>query len=187
MGGAKGVSSTRAGKLATIASVKEDLAKSTMIFAIPSSQLRVNSVPDMRKKLPAGTKARVVKNKLMRLAVEGAPQWEAVVGDMTKGENMWFFVEDDLSESITVAKDFIKGVNKKDTHAPKFGVLEGKALDAAGVEAISNLPSKTELYRRIAVGVKAVPTKIARGINLVPTKIARGVKLALVDEDKEDA
>jgi hypothetical protein len=45
-------------------------------------------------------------------------------------------------------------------------VLESKALDAAAVEAISQLPTKTELYRRIAVGVNSVPQKIARGITV---------------------
>jgi hypothetical protein len=70
---------------------------------------------------------------------------------------------------ILILQDFIKIANKKDTHAPRYGVLESKALDAAAVEAISALPSKTELYRRIAVGVKAVPQKLARGINVSAT------------------
>jgi ribosomal protein L10 len=48
-------------------------------------------------------------------------------------------------------------------------VLESKALDAAAVEAISQLPTKTELYRRIAVGVNSVPQKIARGITVSVT------------------
>ena len=60
----------------------------------------------------------------------------------------------------------MKTFQKKDTHQPKYGVLEGKAMDAAGVEIISNLPTKQELYRRIAVGINSVPTKIARGINV---------------------
>jgi ribosomal protein L10 len=71
-----------------------------------------------------------------------------------------------------VLQDFIKVANKKDTHAPKYGVLESKALDAAAVEAISQLPTKTELYRRIAVGVNSVPQKIARGITVSFNDIA---------------
>ena len=65
-------------------------------------------------------------------------------------------------------QDAMKEFQKKDTHQPKYGVLEGSALDAAGVDAISSLPTKTELYRRIAVGINAVPTKIARSINVSP-------------------
>jgi ribosomal protein L10 len=67
---------------------------------------------------------------------------------------------------VGALQEFVKTANKKDTHAPKYGVLESKALDAAAVEAISQLPTKTELYRRIAVGVNSVPQKIARGITV---------------------
>jgi large subunit ribosomal protein L10 len=187
MGGAKGVSTTREGKKVTVAALKEDLQRSQMIFAVQSSQLKCNQVTELRKKLPASTKARVVKNTLLRVAATGMPEWEVLCKDMSKGENMWFFVEEDLSESVTAVKDAMKEYQKKDTHAPKYGVLEGNALDAAGVEAIAGLPTKTELYRRIAVGINAVPTRIARGINLVPTKVARSVKLAFADEEKAGA
>jgi ribosomal protein L10 len=33
-------------------------------------------VTDMRKKLPAGTHARVVKNSLMRVAATELPEWQ---------------------------------------------------------------------------------------------------------------
>jgi len=67
----------------------------------------------------------------------------------------------------------------------KVGVLDGQVLDMAGVEALKNLPTKEELYTKIAVGVKAVPTKVALGIKAVPTKLARSISLvAELDEDK---
>lgn len=187
MGGAKGVSTTKAGKAVTVEALRQDLKRSQMIFAVQSSQLKCNQVTELRKKLPASTKARVVKNTLLRVAATGMPEWEILTKDMSKGENMWIFVEEDLSESVTAVKDAMKEFQKKDTHQPKYGVLEGSALDAAGVDAISSLPTKTELYRRIAVGINAVPTKIARSINLVPTKVARSVKLAFADEEKAEA
>lgn len=187
MGGAAGVSSTRDGKKTTVASVKEDLAKSTMIFSIPAKSLTCNQVTNMRKELPEGTKARVVKNTLLRVAARETSEWELVCEEMTKGDNMWFFVGENMSESLTVVKKFIKTAQKDKTHSLLHGVMEGRALTPNDLEALSNLPTKQELYRRIAVGIKAVPTKIARGINLVPTKIARGVKLALLPEDDDAA
>ncbi|CAM9428086.1 unnamed protein product [Phaeothamnion confervicola] len=139
-------------------------------------------VTELRKALPEGTTARVVKNKLMRIAAADT-QFKAVEGDLTKGENMWFFVQDDLKGSLELAKKFAKDINKMDTHLPRYGVIDGGAVDAEAIEKLSQLPSKKELYQRIASSIKAVPTKVAKGINLVPTKVARAVKLATAPED----
>eukprot|EP00612_Vaucheria_litorea_P002013 CAMPEP_0171455382 /NCGR_PEP_ID=MMETSP0945-20130129/2301_1 /TAXON_ID=109269 /ORGANISM="Vaucheria litorea, Strain CCMP2940" /LENGTH=185 /DNA_ID=CAMNT_0011980615 /DNA_START=167 /DNA_END=724 /DNA_ORIENTATION=- len=184
MGGAAGVASTRKGKEISIGKIKSELEGCEMIFAIPSSNIEVNQVTTLRKSLPENTTAKVVKNKLMERAVMGT-EWEAVSGEMLKGENMWFFVRDDISGSIKILKKFLKDNGKDQTHQPKFGVIEGGPLDAEGVEAISKLPTKQELYQKIAVSINLVPTKIARGINLVPTKVGRSVKLAFAEEKSD--
>jgi large subunit ribosomal protein L10 len=186
MGGAKGERSTRDGKLKTIQSVQELIPSTSMIFAIRSSALKVNEVNELRKSLPEGTKAMVVKNKLMGIATKGT-EFEAVKDTMLKGENMWFFVQDDISASLKALNVYLKEKSTKErvlteTHAAKFGVLEGQALDAAGVLEVSKLPTKQELYAKIAYVIRQVPTRLGRSINLVPTKIARGINLAVEKE-----
>lgn len=119
---------------------------------------------------------KVVKNKLMARAIEGT-EYEAV-GEMLKGANMWFFIEEDIGGSVKAFNEFVKATGKKETHSVLGGNIEGTNYDAAGVDAISKLPSKIELITRIAGGIKAVPTKVARVIKAPGMKVARAIKLA---------
>jgi large subunit ribosomal protein L10 len=63
--------------------------------------------------------------------------------------------------------------------------LEGTTYDTSGVDAISKLPSKLELYAQIAGAIKAVPTKVARVIKAPGSKLARAIKLATMPEPDE--
>jgi large subunit ribosomal protein L10 len=54
--------------------------------------------------------------------------------------------------------------------------MEGQALDADQIKAITDLPTKEELMARLAGAINAMPTRIAVGLNAVPTKLAVGIK-----------
>jgi len=184
-GGAKGASTTLDGKKATIETVKGLLDSSEMIFTIPASGLTVAEAQQLRLAVPETTTVKVVKNKLMARAVEDT-EYSAVIGDpLLKGANMWFFIEDDIKGTMTSLKDFQKEAGKKESHPILGGVLENTVYDPAGVDAIGKLPSKLELYAKIAGSIKAVPTKLARVIKAPGDKLGRAIKLA-TEEDKED-
>lgn len=53
----------------------------------------------------------------------------------------------------------------------RTAVMDGQVLDYQRVERLKDMPTKKELYAKIAIGVKAVPTKIALGVKAVPTKV----------------
>jgi hypothetical protein len=56
---------------------------------------------------------------------------------------------------------------------------------AVQLKKCEDMPTKLELYARIAGAIKAVPTKLGRAINAVPTKLGRGINLiSELDEDK---
>ncbi len=73
-------------KIAIIAGLLED---ATLIFSIPVSNIKCNSIVKLRKTLPDHIKPYVAKNKLMERALKGS-RFE-VAADMLKRENMWFF------------------------------------------------------------------------------------------------
>jgi large subunit ribosomal protein L10 len=175
-GGARGGATTLEGKKETVSAVKELLDSSEMIFTVPASGITVSEVQSLRRSLPEGTSMKVVKNKLMARAIEGT-DYEPV-GDMLKGANMWFFIEEDIGGSVKSFNAFTKEYGKKETHAIIGGNIEGTNYDAAGVDAISKLPSKIELITRIAGSIKAVPTKVARVVKAPGMKVARAIKLA---------
>ena len=175
-GGARGGATTLEGKKETVSAVQELLDSSEMIFTVPASGITVSEVQSLRRSLPEGTTMKVVKNKLMARAIEGT-DYEPV-GDMLKGANMWFFIEEDIGGSVKSFNAFTKEYGKKETHAIIGGNIEGTNYDAAGVDAISKLPSKIELITRIAGSIKAVPTKVARVVKAPGMKVARAIKLA---------
>lgn len=175
-GGAKGGATTLDGKKSTVSTVQTLLADSEMIFTVPASSLTVSQMQTLRRSMPEGTTVKVVKNNLMQRAVEGG-EFEAATS-VLQGANMWFFIQDDISATIKAYAAFLKEAGKKDSHGILSGVLEGNLYDAAGVDQIGKLPSKQELYAKIAGSIKAVPTKVARVIKAPSNKLARAIKLA---------
>jgi len=182
-GGARGGATSPVGKRATVETVKGLLDNSEMIFTVPASSLTVAQSQGLRNSLPEGTTAKVVKNKLMALALEGT-EYQSGASTMLKGANMWFFIEEDVGASIKAYNAFMKTAGKTETHGILGGVLEGQSYDANGIKAIGELPSKQELYAAIAGRIKGVPTKVARVIKAPSSKLARAIKLATDENSK---
>lgn len=183
-GGSSGFATTVAGKAEKVEAVKELLDSSQLIFTVPASSITVSESQTLRRSMPEGTTISVVKNTLMGRAVEGT-EYEEATQSMLKGANMWFFIEEDIGASIKAWNAFTKETGKKETHSILGGVVEGQAYDSKGIDAIGKLPSKKELYAKIAGGINAVPTKLARVIKAPNSKLARAIKLATVDEQSE--
>merc|ERR1712194_170453 len=180
-GGAQGMATTRKGKKETVNKVKVLLDSSEMIFTVPASGISVSQVQSLRRSLPDGTTMRVVKNTLMKRAIEGT-EYE-IAGKAIKGANMWFFIEEDIGGTVKAFKSFVEKEVELEELAILGGTLEGTNYDAVGVEAISKLPSKKELLATVASRIQAVPTKVARVIKAPGVQVARAIKLAGEVED----
>jgi large subunit ribosomal protein L10 len=175
-GGARGGATTLTGKTETITVVKELLDSSEMIITVPASGIKVSQIQTLRRSLPEGTTMKVVKNKLMSRAIEGTEY--QVAGEMLKGANMWFFIEEDIGGTVKSWNAFVKGAGLGESHSVLGGTIEGVNYDPDGVKTIATLPSKKELIGQIAGAIKAVPTKVARVIKAPGMKVARAIKLA---------
>mmetsp|Transcript_8782 Transcript_8782/g.21501 ORF Transcript_8782/g.21501 Transcript_8782/m.21501 type:complete len:217 (+) Transcript_8782:185-835(+) len=184
-GGSSGFASSLAGKQEKVEIIKGLLDTSEMVFAVPASSITVAQSQTLRRSMPEGTTISVVKNTLMKRATVGT-EYEEASSSLLKGANMWFFIEEDIGGSIKAWNAFTKESGKKETHGINGGVVEGTCYDAAGIDAIGKLPSKKDLYAKIAAGVNAVPTKLARVIKAPNSKLARAIKLATVDEQSEE-
>ena len=175
-GGATGYATSIEGKQDRVANLKERLDTSQMVFTCPAGGLTVAETQALRRSLPEGSSVSVVKNKLMARALEGTDY--DVATELTKGPNMWFFIEEDIGGTIKAFNSFAKDFDKKESHPINGGAMEGTLYDPAGVKAIGSLPSKDELIARIAGGINAVPTKLARVVKAPNSKLARAIKLA---------
>ena len=181
-GGGHGVATSSAGKAKTVERIKTLLDTSEMIFTVPASSVTVAESQALRRSMPEGTTVAVVKNTLMTRALEGT-QYESAK-DLLKGANMWFFIQEDIGASVKSFQSFQKEKQKKESHPILGGVLEGNVYDGAGVTAIGDLPSKDELYARIARSILMVPTKVAKVVKAPGNKLARAIKLATDENNK---
>lgn len=191
-----------AAKQAVVDGVREVLDNSALIFTFRADGIEVNELRQLRDTMPAGCPVRLVKNRLMKRAIEGNPKWDHV-DELLHNSNYWAFVdEDNMKAAIDAVQKFLKESGRLDKEHPlgkqsgvRGGCFDGTALDLDGIVQVSKLPSKLELITKIAVGINMVPARLARsinaagdaaplarGINQVPTKLGRAIKLAKGEE-----
>jgi len=129
--------------------------------------LTVAEMQDLRARArDAGGAVRVAKNRLAKIALEGKPCES--IGDLLLGMTVLTYSEDPVA-AAKVAQDFAK-------ENPKFVILGGamgeNALDVAGVEAVSKMPSRDELIATIAGMLGAPASNIAGAIGAPASNIA---------------
>jgi large subunit ribosomal protein L10 len=180
-------------KQVVVEELKELLKDVQLALVVDYQGLSVAEISELRNRMrPTGTVCKVTKNTFMGVAIKGDVTWEPMEG-LLKGSNAFLLVKDDLKGAVKAYQDFQKATKKTELRG---GVMQGMALDEAGVKAVIELPSKEELMARLAgalkanttklaVGINAVPTKLAVGINEVPGKLARAIKA--VEEQKKEA
>ncbi|MEL7115214.1 MAG: 50S ribosomal protein L10 [Pseudomonadota bacterium] len=142
--------------------------------------LTVAEMQDLRGRMrDAGGSVRVAKNRLAKIALEGKPN--ASIADLLTGMTVLAFSEDPVA-AAKVAEDYAKD-NKK------FEILGGamgeNALDRAGVEAVSKMPSREELIATIAGMIGAPASNIAGAVGAPASNIAS--ILSTIEEKAEAA
>jgi large subunit ribosomal protein L10 len=129
--------------------------------------LTVAEMQDLRAKArEAGGSVRVAKNRLAKIALEGKPC--ASIANLLTGMTVLTYSEDPVA-AAKVAQEFAKGNQK-------FVILGGamgeNALDPAGVEAVSKMPSREELIASIVGCIGAPAANIAGAIGAPTSNIA---------------
>ncbi|WP_299567705.1 50S ribosomal protein L10 [uncultured Sulfitobacter sp.] len=129
--------------------------------------LTVAEMQDLRARArAAGGSVRVAKNRLAKIALEGKPCES--IADLLTGMTVLTYSEDPVA-AAKVAQEFSK-------ENPKLVILGGamgeNALDVAGVEAVSKMPSREELISTIAGMLGAPGSNIAGAIGAPASNIA---------------
>lgn len=156
-----------------VAELQELLNEAQLAMVIDFKGLSVAEISDLRGRLrEKGAICKVTKNTLMRIAVENDDNWQPMT-QFLKDSSAFLLVQEDLGGAIKAYKSFQKDTKKTELRG---GVMEGRALTTAELDAITELPTKEELIARIAGAINAVPTKLAVGTNAVPKKLAVGIK-----------
>ena len=161
----------RTEKEKVIGALHEKMAKAKAAIVAEPRGLDVATVTDLRKKLrDAKIDYRVVKNTLAARAAKGTPV-EPVAGQFV-GPTALVMSYDDVVAPAKLLAEFMKG---RDNFAIRTAVVEGKVVDAKGVQALAKLPGLQELRGQIAAMIAQPATKLARMIGTPGQQLARAL------------
>lgn len=148
----------RTEKEAVVSQLHEKMAKAkTAILAEPKG-LDVATVTELRKKCrDAKVEYRIVKNTLAIRAAKGTTLEQ--LAEQFVGPTALVMSYDDVVVPAKILADFAKD---RENFTIRTAVVEGKVVDAKGIQALAKMPGLPELRSKIA-GVLAQPAiKLAR-------------------------
>ena len=167
-------------KQAVVAEVAKQVAGAQAIVMVENRGLPVADMTQLRAKARAsGVYFRVVKNTLVRRAVEKTPFEDlakSMVGPLAYG------IGPDPVAVAKVLNDFAKGHDK---FVITGGAMPGQTMSAKQIAALANLPSRNELISKLMGTMQAPVAKLVRTMNEVPSKFVRA--LAAVRDAKQAA
>src|SRR5580692_9858268 len=166
-------------KAAAIAEIAANIESSQAVFAVDYRGITVPQVAELRAKLrEADASFRVVKNSLTERAADqtGAEELKPLLA----GPTALTFVRGDAALAAKAVADYARLTQLLPF---KGGLLDGAAVDADQIRAISRLPSREVLYGQL-VGVVASPVSgLVRTLNALVSGLA--VALGQVQEKKQ--
>ena len=112
---------------------------------------------------------RVVKNTLVRRAVEGTPY--ADLADQFVGPLVYGFAAD----PVAPARVLVKFAKENDKLVIKGGAMPNNVLDVEGVKQLATMPSRDELLAKLMATMNEPIAKFVRTLNEVPARFVRTV------------
>jgi large subunit ribosomal protein L10 len=166
-------------KAATIEAIAAEIDASQAVFAVDYRGLSVPQAAELRTKLrEAETSFTIVKNSLTERAADqvGAESLKPLL----TGPTALAFVRGDAATAAKAIADYARATQLLPF---KGGLMDGEALEADQVRAISRLPSREVLYGQL-VGIVASPVSgLVRTLNALVGGLA--VALGQVQAKKE--
>ena len=142
--------------------------------------LTVREMTDLRAQMrAAGGAVRVAKNRLAKIALQGKPN--ASISDLLTGMTVFAYSEDPTAAARVMDK-YAKDNQKLEILG---GAMGDTALDAAGVKAVADLPSREELIAQIVSQIGSPAANIAGAIGAPASNIAS--ILSTIEERAEAA
>jgi large subunit ribosomal protein L10 len=159
----------RTEKEEVISQLHAKMAKAKAAILAEPKGLDVATVTELRKKFrDAKVEYRIVKNTLAQRAAKGTPVEPLV--EHFRGPTALIMSYDDVVAPAKIAADFAKD---RENFAIRWAVVEGKLVDAKGVQALAKMPGLQELRGQIAAMIAQPATKLARMIGTPGQQLAQ--------------
>jgi large subunit ribosomal protein L10 len=145
-------------KKAIVAEVNEAAKAALSAVVADARGVTVSAMTGLRKEArEAGVYVRVVRNTLLKRAVEGT-QYD-VLNDVFKGPTLIAFSNQHPGAAARLFKDFAKGQDKFEIKAAAFEV---KYLAANQIDVLASLPTRDEGIAQLMSVIQGATSKLAR-------------------------
>ena len=152
---------TRAKKREEVEFLKAAFAKNPIVVMCSFQGIKVDEDFQLRKKVRStGASYRVIPNRLARLAAEGTPVGDAL--NKLTGMTSIVLADDD---PVGLMKALIDYSKQNPVFGFKAGVVEGRELDADGLERLSKMPGKQETQAKLLFMLNAPAQNLVRQVN----------------------
>jgi large subunit ribosomal protein L10 len=173
----------RSEKEMSVAQVREAMKNAKSVVLADNKGMTVAQVTRLRKELrEVGVDLKVAKNTLIRIAardlgIEGLDEY------LHGTTNLAFSNADEASGAKKIRDFFAKDKDPK--FVVKAGVLEGKVIDAKGVNSLADLPSREVLLAQVLAGIQAPLTGFVGVLNGLLASFAYAVEARIKQVEAE--
>lgn len=170
----------REDKATVIAEISEVVSNSSAMVIAEYRGLTVQAVTKLRAEARKnGVTVRVVKNTLVRRAVEGTGF--AGLADQFTGPLVYGFSAD----PVAVAKVLVNFAKDNEKLVIRGGAMADYVMDVEAVKQLASMPSREELLAKLMATMNEPIAKFVRTLNELPARFVRTV--AAVRDAKEQA
>ena len=143
--------------------IKELLTDAQSAVLVSYRGITVEQDTAMRKELrEADVEYKVYKNTMIRFAIQGT-EFEALADDL-KGPTAIAVSKTDATAPARILAKFAKQYPALELVA---GIVEGNYNDQAGIQALSQIPSREELLGKLLGSIQSPITNFARVLNQI--------------------
>jgi len=157
-------------KKAVVAEVAAQVADAQTVVVAEYRGIKVEDLTKLRAiARKEGVYLRVLKNTLVRRALEGTPfagLSDQMVGPLAYGMS---------KDPVAAAKVMHEFAKTNDKFVVKAGAMPNFIMSAKDVGNLASMPSRDELLSKLLGTMQAPITQFVRTLNEVPTKFVRGL------------
>ena len=160
-----------------VVELKEKMVGAKALYYTDFTGLNVKRMTELRRRLrKANVEYVVIKNTLALRAVNES----GLVGERLRGPT-GLVVAKDAVAAAKVLSDFAKENDKRP--AVKGGMFDGKAVDAAQVAKLANMPSREQMLSQLGGYMQAPMTQMVTVMNSLLSNFAGAVEALKVQRE----